>query len=391
MFPASYSRLLRTPDVPWALATSLIARLPQGMVGLAVVLLVQARTGSFAAAGLVSAAYVTGAAIGGPVLARLSDRVGPRPVLLPAAVLCAAASVVLGLLDTDRVPVLLGLAAVAGLGTPPVTTIARALWPRLLPDEERLTAMYALEATTQELTYIAGPALVTGLVALAAPGAAVAASGLLALTGTVLFLAGAAGRRRPAGTATGGRDVRALWPAFAAGLLIAATFSGVEVAVVAAVDARGIPAAAGVLLAGWSLGSLAGGLLAGARPVAVPPERLLPRLLLLVAAAHALLAFLPAPYGLGAGLALAGATVAPAMAQLYALVQRQAPAAGRTEAFAWLATSFLAGGAAGAALSGTLADAAPPAAAFLAAAALPALAGALLVAGARHPVAVART
>jgi len=383
MLPASYRRLLRTPDVPWSLGTSLIARLPQGMVGLALVLLVQSRTGSFAAAGLVSAAYVAGAAVGGPLLARLSDRVGPRPVLLPAAVLCATASVVLGWLDTDRVAVLLGLAAVAGVGTPPITTIARALWPRLLPDEERLTAMYALEATTQELTYIAGPSLVTGLVALAAPGAAVAASGLLALAGTVLFLSGAAGRRRPVEAGAGGRDVRGLWPAFAAGLLIAATFSGVEVAVVAAVDARGIPAAAGVLLAGWSLGSLAGGLLAGARPVDLPPERLLPRLLLLVTAAHAALAFLPAPYGLGLGLAVAGGTVAPAMAQLYALVQRWAPAGGRTEAFAWLATAFLGGGAAGAALSGTLADAAPPAVAFLAAAALPALAGGLLAAAGR--------
>jgi len=387
MVPASYRSLLRTPSVPWALATALVARLPQGMVGLALVLLVEDRTGSFAAAGLVSAAYVIGAGIGGPVLARLSDRLGTRPVLLPAAALCAAASVALGTFGGDEVPVLLALAALAGLATPPISTVARALWPRLLPDQERLTAMYALEATTQELTFIAGPTLVAGLVALAAPGAAVAASGLLALAGTLLFLSGAAGRRWPVQAAEGGRDLRGLWPAFAAGLLIAATFAAVEVAVVAAVDARGVPAAAGILLAAWSTGSLAGGLVAGARPLSGPPERLLPRLLLLVAGAHALLAVLPAPWGLGAGLSLAGATVAPAMAQLYALVQRRATAAGRTEAFAWLATSFLAGGGAGAALSGVLAEAAPPAAAFLAAATLPVLATALLAATARPALA----
>ena len=378
MIPASYRLLLRTAHVPRALLTSMVARLPQGMVGLALVLLVEERTGSFGLAGVVSGAYVAAAGLGGPVLARLADRHGPRRVLLAAAATCAGASVALGAIPAATLPPLLLLAVVAGGTTPPISTVARALWPRLLPDQKRLTAMYALEATAQELTFIVGPSIVTLCVALVAPGAAVAASGLLALTGTALFVSGRAGERGSAGGSAGTGRGRIWWRGPATGLLVAAALSCAEIGVVATAERRGVPAAAGILLPFWSLGSLAGGLMAGARPSPLAPDRLLPRLLLVFALGHALLIPAPAPVVLGGVLVLAGATVAPAFAQLYALVERHAPAQGRTEAFAWLSTAFLAGGAIGAPLGGTLAETGSPSLPFLAAAALPLLAAALL-------------
>ena len=63
-------------------------------------------------------------------------------------------------------------------------------------------------------------------------------------------------------------------------------------------------------------------------------------------------------------LLLAGATIAPTEATVYAMVDHAAPAATMTEAFAWLATAMAVGGAVGAAGAGILVDRAGPAAGF---------------------------
>jgi predicted MFS family arabinose efflux permease len=138
-----------------------------------------------------------------------------------------------------------------------------------------------------------------------------------------------------------------------------------EVAVVAAAKSLDSTTAAAPLLALWGVGSFAGGLLAarlggGARTAAG-----LALILVALSAGH--LALIPAAgsvAALGGVLLLAGATVAPAEATIYAMVDRAAPAATMTEAFAWLATAMAVGGAVGAASAGLLVDRAGPAAGF---------------------------
>jgi predicted MFS family arabinose efflux permease len=68
---------------------------------------------------------------------------------------------------------------------------------------------------------------------------------------------------------------------------------------------------------------------------------------------------------LAAVLVVAGATIAPTYASVYAMVERVAPAGTVTEAFAWLSTAVAVGAALGAALAGSVADGAGPAATFL--------------------------
>jgi predicted MFS family arabinose efflux permease len=63
-------------------------------------------------------------------------------------------------------------------------------------------------------------------------------------------------------------------------------------------------------------------------------------------------------------LLLAGATIAPTEATIYAMVDHAAPAATVTEAFAWLATAMAVGGAVGAASAGLIVDRAGPTAGF---------------------------
>jgi predicted MFS family arabinose efflux permease len=71
--------------------------------------------------------------------------------------------------------------------------------------------------------------------------------------------------------------------------------------------------------------------------------------------------------------------IAPTCATAYAMVDHAAPHGTVTEAFAWMATAVAIGTSLGAAIAGTVADAAGPAAAFLLAGA-PAAAVAVLAA-----------
>jgi MFS family permease len=393
VIPAAYRQLLRIPGVPRALGTSLLARTAYPTAGLALVLLTVERTGSYAAGGLVSAAWVGGIGLGGLVSSRLLDRGRPRLVLLATAATSALGLLVLALVPTSAPAALAGLTAVAALTAPPVVPAARALWPRLLPDETTRSSMYALEATFQELTFIVGPSLAAVCTALASPALGVGLAGALSLAGTAAF-AGSPGLSRlgvPGAAATGPRRLAALAVPLAAYGLVIGGLSFGEVATIASAGRSGAPAAAGVLLAVWSGGSLLGGLVAGARPPRSGPQRRLLVLLTAVAAGTAALALAPGLVLLGVGLVLTGALVAPAFGAVYKLVEELAPPGAVARTFAALTTAGLAGAAAGAAVAGAVVDAAGPGAAFLAGGVTPALAAVLVAVGprARDPAALA--
>ena len=72
------------------LPLSIVARLPLAMLSIGLLVHAQRLTGSFAAAGLVTAAYAASFGVGGPWLGRLVDRHGQTSVLLVAAA-CSAA------------------------------------------------------------------------------------------------------------------------------------------------------------------------------------------------------------------------------------------------------------------------------------------------------------
>ncbi|HZB48793.1 MAG TPA: MFS transporter, partial [Mycobacteriales bacterium] len=189
MFPASYRRLLATPHVARALGTSLLARTGLPAAGLAVILLVVDRTGSYAAAGLVSAVWVSGAGLGGLVTSRLIDR-GRRAgrVLLVAAALSAAGLVALSVVPTSSTATLAGLTALAAVTSPPVIPTARTLWPVLLPDPDARATMYSLEATVQELNFIVGPSAAGAAAALFSPAQAVQLAAAFTLVGVLTFV-----------------------------------------------------------------------------------------------------------------------------------------------------------------------------------------------------------
>jgi MFS family permease len=350
----SYLSVWRLPSAPVLLVAGFAGRLPSAMVPLALLLMVQQQTGSYAVAGLAAATYGLAMAGMAPVLGRLADRRTPRPVLLAQAatyplLLTLLVAVVLRGAPTAAI---VAASAAAGAGTPLVSGAVRALWSRVDP-RVRGTA-YALDATATELVFVAGPTLVAALAVLAAPAWALAVAGALGIA-TSGAMRGwvpvpVAHRASPFATVLAPGMPRVL----VSGAALMLGFGALEVAIPAFADAAGSPGLSGVLLALWSLGSVAGGLWFGARVVSVSLPRQYRWLLLGVTIGLAPLAAASDPWVLGALLFLGGTAIAPTLTVQNSLVGAIAPAHATTEAFTWLSTMATGASAVGAALGGAL-------------------------------------
>ena len=362
------------PGARRLLSISIVARLPLTMLGIGLLVHAEQLSGSFAAAGLVAAAYAVSLGIGGPLLGALVDRRGQTVVLLGSAVAAAVVLVALALLPAGTpLPLLVALTLLAGLATPPVGACVRALFPELLDDAD-VRAAYAVDASAVELTWIAGPPLALGLGVLWSTGGALVVAALVVLLGTAAFAAqpvSRAWRPRPVARERRGGALRA--PAVRTLVLalvaVGTLFGAVEVAVAASTEAGGSAAAAGPLLGIWGAGSLLGGLLAARAGGGAQSAAGLTLVLGGLTAGH--FALVPAAnsvLAMAVVLLVAGAAIAPAYASIYAMVERAAPDGTVTEAFSWLATATAIGASLGAAGAGALADGAGPQASFLLAA-----------------------
>src|SRR2546423_15640369 len=88
---APYKTVLAAKDLRLMFAASIVGRLPVGMSGLAILLLVQGASDSFATGGAATGCYVAGLACVAPLIGRIIDRSGPRAVLATCALLFPAA------------------------------------------------------------------------------------------------------------------------------------------------------------------------------------------------------------------------------------------------------------------------------------------------------------
>jgi predicted MFS family arabinose efflux permease len=350
---------------------SIVARLPMAMLSIGLLVHVEHRTGSFAAAGVVAGAFAVSLGAGGPLLGRLADRRGQTTILVAGALAAGAAlAAIAALPSTAPLAVLVGLGVALGLSCPPVGACLRAILPDVVHDRDALRAAYAAESAAIELTWIAGPPLVLVAGAAWSTGAALVLAGGVLVTGTAVFAAQPASRAwRPGPTPRTPRGGALRAPAMRTLVLVlvfvGVGFGAVEVAIVAACSALG-GAAAAALLGLWGAGSLVGGIVAARMGGGARTGAGLALVLAALAAGHiALAAAAGSAVALAAVLALAGATIAPTYASIYAMVDRAAPAGTVTEAFAWLNTAVAIGASAGAACAGAVADAAGPAATFV--------------------------
>jgi MFS family permease len=358
-----YAELFRVPGVAATLAASGIGRLPIGIATLAILLFLQSRTGSFALAGVAASLYVLGLATVAPFLGRLIDRFGPRPVLSVGAVVypCTmVALVALTLLGGSHGWIAL-TALVAGASFPPITACMRALYPRLVPDGGLLQTAYSADAALVESVFILGPALVALFVAGGLTYGAVLFAAACAAAGNVVFLRTPAVRNwvvRPAGRRSLLGPLRSppLLALFAANFLYAFAFGLYELAVTAFAAERGVPAAAGVILALASVGSALGVIVYGGRDWNIGVTAQFLANLGLMAAGLLLIAPVTNLYLFAALNVFACATMAPAIASQSLLVSRLAAREMLAETFTWSATCLLAGISGGIAAGGVLAE-----------------------------------
>jgi MFS family permease len=358
---ARYARLLALPHLKATIATSVIGRLPIGIAGLAVLLLSQEQSGSFARAGGTTAAYVAGLATVAPFIGRLIDRRGPRvllracAVLYPSALLGLAAAIVGG----SPLWLVLPLAASAGASLPPITVCMRTLLKRRLGDDALLATAYSLESVLIETLFVAGPMLVAALVALGSTVAAVAFAALSSATGTLLFLRTPPlldwhiEARRTSGVFGPLGDPRFL-RLLGVVLCYSMAFGLVEIGTTAFASEAHAPASAGLLLGLMSIGSVLGGLAYGSRTWRKPLRFQFAFVLAVMGVGIAPLAGTTALWLFAVLVVVAGTVMAPALTIQSMLVAKAAPPEHATEAFTWSSTFLLAGIALGIATGGVL-------------------------------------
>jgi MFS family permease len=390
-----YLQILRTPHVGRLFAASLLARLPMGINGLAIVLLLRAETGSFGIAGATAGALALGTGLGAPLTARLIDTLGERMLLALAAVSAAALLAVIALAHAGAPgAALVATALVAGAAFPPASSVLRTRYPLLFAGQpELIQGAFALDSVLTEIIFTAGPLLTAGLVVVFEPAAALLVSAVALLAGSAALVAALPPGEEPAEAAANGRLGALAAPGIrtlvASMLPVGFAFGALEVALPAFADAEGQPELAGVLIAIWSLGSVAGGLTYGARPRRGSLAGTHLRVALLLPLSFLPLALASSPAAMALLVVPAGALIAPLIATRNELAGRVAPPGARTEAYTWPLTALVAGIALGAATAGALADATSWQAAVLAAA-VAAAAGAAVSAGRRSTLALPR-
>lgn len=378
---SGYRAVLAVPGVWRLLSSALLGRLPIGATSLAILLLVREETGSFGLAGVAVGAFALASAIAAPIQGRLLDRFGPRRVLPPFAISQAVALVAVVLIVKSGAPdpVLVLAAGIAGGLVPPISASVRVLWPVIVRSTQGVESAYALDATAQELIWTSGPLIVAAAVALAGPATAVLITVFVLLAGTFLFVTAPPLRDWPRHEKPESRAGALASPPFrillGSTLLMGLGLGSLEVGLPALAVAIDSAPAAGLLLAFWSLGSMAGGIAYGARSWGARTE--LRFVVLLGLGAVAILPLiLTGSLGAAIPLAvLAGIPGAASLSCLYILVGREAPTGTMAEAFTWSLAALVSGIAAGSAIAGQLVDSHGAGRAFALGAASTAVAG----------------
>jgi hypothetical protein len=270
---AAYREVMRTPGA-WPIAiASLLARMPNAMSGVALVLFLHEQTGSFASAGLATGALVIGMGGTGPLLARLIDRRGAPIVLLCGGLLASASLVAIyaaGTAGAGPGPIA-ALAVVAGGAMPPIGSVSRRRWAGLV-SAERLPTAYAVEAILLEVIFIAGPALAGVLAGTLGAGDALLVAAGIGAVGSVWIasLVGSTAAPSAADEAPPRHWAGALrFPLVrllvATGLLMGGSIGALEIALPAFGAAHGNAALGGPYGAAMGVGSLLLGAIYGAR------------------------------------------------------------------------------------------------------------------------------
>jgi MFS family permease len=326
-------------------------------MGLAVLLLVEAGTGSLAAAGVAAGALSLGVGLTRPLQGRLIDRSGSRVVLAVCLLHAAAAGALLAAEQGGAGG--RGLAALAfavGFTSPALSVITRTVVTLRLPPA-RQPALLGADNALQDVAFVAGPLIAGAIAALGSPASAVLVLLAIGCAGASATAAVAPlGPRRAGGPRLARPVLRPIARPLVQSAGQGAVYGALGVSAVAAVLADGADHLAGPATAAIFAGGLLGDLVLAPRRADAPlAARLRARTLALLALA-ALVAGTPALPLLLAGLVACGAALATVGVTLLVDVAGRAGERSRAEAFGWAGASLRLGDAVGAAAAGVLAE-----------------------------------
>ncbi len=371
---SSYISLLKTPGVGRIIAAQLTARFPGGMLSLAYLLHVERVHDSYGAAGLVLAATSIGQAIAGPLTSRWMGVWGMRRVLTLTLIVCAASIFSIALIPMS-VPVYMIVGFIGGLSMPPIQPAVRTIYPKMV-NSRQLTPLFSLDASAQEIIWVVGPVITTFVATQVSTQSAIILAGAFLVGGGIWFISSPElgwvripRSKRSFGTVLGRPPVLL---ATITGFLLVGACAAVEAGVVATFGHGGPEA--GLVLAIFSVGSLAGGLALGHVPIG--PWALARRMLIVFVGMAAAMIWLDF-WWLSFALLIAGIGIAPALAVIFAVVSSSVKFSDTAEAYGWVGTGQLIGAAIGSAIAGFLIDGNGAVGAFWAAAAF-ALVGVLV-------------
>jgi predicted MFS family arabinose efflux permease len=355
---SAYAPLFRVPGALPFIAGTAFSRTGGAMFGVAVIVMISERRGSFGLAGAVSAVGLAVLAVAGPVLGRLVDKHGQRRVALPFVALSAVASAAVVACSALGAPawtlfVLYGLSAVL----PEPGPMSRARWAHIYHDEpDRLHTAMAFEQVADEASFVLGPVLAVLVSTLWFPEAGLVLATVLFTVGCVTFLSARATEPPvvPHGDRPGGLAIRR------PGLLLVATalvmtgviFGANEVIAVAFAKEYGSTSFSSVILGGFAAGSTVAGVVFGTRVFTSSLTRRLA-----IAAAAMFVLEVPALFAgglwpLAVVMVVAGSATAPMLITSLSLSQKLVPRALVTEGMAVAVTGILIGISAGSAVGG---------------------------------------
>ena len=355
---SAYRPLLHVQGAPRFIAGGALARLGGAMFGVAAIVMISSRRGSYGLAGAVSGVAIAVLAAAGPVIGRLIDRYGQRRVALPFVLFTAACGVATAGLSYAGAAswtlfVAYGLSAVL----PEMGPLSRARWAHIYRDEpERLHTAMSFEQVSDEASFVLGPVLAIVLSTRLFPEAGLLVAEVIFTTGMVVFLSAMiteppvlAHHERPAGLAVARPG---LFVVAAVLTMTGVIFGSNEVIAVAVADEGGSKGFSSVILGLFALGSTLSGIVFGSRTFAVTQTRRL-----LVASAGMFLLEIPALvvtplWGLGLVMFVAGSATAPMLITSMSLSQKLVPRALMTEGLAIVVTGILIGISIGGAVGG---------------------------------------
>lgn len=370
---APYRSILAIPGARPFTWWGLLARAQMATTELSVFLLVQIEYGSYAEAGKVVGIVALAWVLVGPIVGGLVDRYGQSRVLRWSIALSTVGRVGLAVCAVTHQPWwMLALFAPLFPATGSISTYTRARWSHIARSPDELNTAFSLEASLDEILFIAGPAATTILCTQVTSWSGLAFSTLTLVIGGYAFIAhreteppvDARSVRRPPQRRRLGRprplathllvSVPAVLITGVIFSLQGALFVATDAATVAFADESGVKALSGPVLATFAVGSLVGGLLYGSR---VWRRSLASRL----AWGVTLTGIGAATFGLAPNLGLlalamfvTGLVVAPTMAVGDGLVQALVPRNRLTEGMAWTRTGIDLGIGVGAITAGLL-------------------------------------